>query len=129
MKIPRRKSVTLLRGVKRCVLFICLFIYWDALFHFLFSDILMGFLNFQEDDILREQIGLHGTEKYGFFFFVCVSKKNKKSLFLFDYEEKKLTLLHCVVVIHECSWAIIASKFKDKTTRQCRRRFVGLTMI
>ncbi|XP_029147612.1 transcription factor MYB88 isoform X2 [Arachis hypogaea] len=38
---------------------------------------------FQEDDILREQIGIHGTE----------------------------------------NWAIIASKFKDKTTRQCRRRW------
>ncbi|XP_010242411.1 PREDICTED: transcription factor RAX2-like isoform X3 [Nelumbo nucifera] len=37
----------------------------------------------QEDDILREQINLHGTE----------------------------------------NWAIIASKFKDKTTRQCRRRW------
>ncbi|KAL0327190.1 UNVERIFIED_CONTAM: Transcription factor [Sesamum angustifolium] len=37
----------------------------------------------QEDDILREQIRLHGTE----------------------------------------NWAIIASKFKDKTTRQCRRRW------
>ncbi|KAJ9709243.1 hypothetical protein PVL29_000952 [Vitis rotundifolia] len=37
----------------------------------------------QEDDILREQISLHGTE----------------------------------------NWAIIASKFKDKTTRQCRRRW------
>ncbi|MED6177331.1 Transcription factor [Stylosanthes scabra] len=37
----------------------------------------------QEDDILREQIGIHGTE----------------------------------------NWAIIASKFKDKTTRQCRRRW------
>ncbi|XP_059448528.1 transcription factor MYB124 isoform X1 [Corylus avellana] len=37
----------------------------------------------EEDDILREQIGLHGTE----------------------------------------NWAIIASKFKDKTTRQCRRRW------
>ncbi|KAK4399781.1 Transcription factor [Sesamum angolense] len=36
-----------------------------------------------EDDILREQIRLHGTE----------------------------------------NWAIIASKFKDKTTRQCRRRW------
>lgn len=32
-------------------------------------------------------------------------------------------------VIHECSWAIIASKFKDKTTRQCRRRLVRFTMI
>lgn len=37
----------------------------------------------EEDDTLREQIGLHGTE----------------------------------------NWAIIASKFKDKTTRQCRRRW------
>ncbi|XP_042052887.1 transcription factor MYB124-like isoform X1 [Salvia splendens] len=37
----------------------------------------------EEDDILREQIRLHGTE----------------------------------------NWAIIASKFKDKTTRQCRRRW------
>ncbi|XP_057950230.1 transcription factor MYB88 isoform X3 [Malania oleifera] len=37
----------------------------------------------QEDDILREQIGVHGTE----------------------------------------NWTIIASKFKDKTTRQCRRRW------
>ncbi|TKY58815.1 Myb-related protein B [Spatholobus suberectus] len=37
----------------------------------------------EEDDILREQIGIHGTE----------------------------------------NWAIIASKFKDKTTRQCRRRW------
>ncbi|KAF1863765.1 hypothetical protein Lal_00030868 [Lupinus albus] len=37
----------------------------------------------EEDDILREQIGTHGTE----------------------------------------NWAIIASKFKDKTTRQCRRRW------
>ncbi|KAG4935826.1 hypothetical protein JHK85_050745 [Glycine max] len=37
----------------------------------------------QEDDILREEIGIHGTE----------------------------------------NWAIIASKFKDKTTRQCRRRW------
>ncbi|KAK9107705.1 hypothetical protein Syun_023716 [Stephania yunnanensis] len=37
----------------------------------------------QEDDILREQIGIHGTE----------------------------------------NWAIIAAKFKDKTTRQCRRRW------
>lgn len=37
----------------------------------------------QEDDILREQISIHGTE----------------------------------------NWAIIASKFKDKTTRQCRRRW------
>ncbi|KAF5726805.1 MYB family protein [Tripterygium wilfordii] len=37
----------------------------------------------QEDDILREQISLHGTE----------------------------------------NWTIIASKFKDKTTRQCRRRW------
>ncbi|XWS34063.1 hypothetical protein CRYUN_Cryun21dG0007100 [Craigia yunnanensis] len=37
----------------------------------------------EEDDILREQISLHGTE----------------------------------------NWAIIASKFKDKTTRQCRRRW------
>ncbi|CAJ1931739.1 unnamed protein product, partial [Sphenostylis stenocarpa] len=36
-----------------------------------------------EDDILREQIGIHGTE----------------------------------------NWAIIASKFTDKTTRQCRRRW------
>lgn len=26
--------------------------------------------------------------------------------------------------IHLCSWTIIASKFKDKTTRQCRRRSV-----
>ncbi|XP_022776904.1 transcription factor MYB124-like isoform X2 [Durio zibethinus] len=39
--------------------------------------------NQEEDDILREQISLHGTE----------------------------------------NWAIIASKFKDKTTRQCRRRW------
>ncbi|XP_076894256.1 transcription factor MYB88-like [Bidens hawaiensis] len=37
----------------------------------------------EEDDILREQIGIHGTE----------------------------------------NWAIVASKFKDKTTRQCRRRW------
>ncbi|KAL8052527.1 hypothetical protein ABFX02_05G010700 [Erythranthe guttata] len=37
----------------------------------------------EEDDILREQIRVHGTE----------------------------------------NWAIIASKFKDKTTRQCRRRW------
>ncbi|GLU17114.1 hypothetical protein SLE2022_335080 [Rubroshorea leprosula] len=37
----------------------------------------------EEDDILREQISLHGTE----------------------------------------NWPIIASKFKDKTTRQCRRRW------
>ncbi|XP_022726244.1 transcription factor MYB88-like isoform X2 [Durio zibethinus] len=37
----------------------------------------------EEDDILREQISLNGTE----------------------------------------NWAIIASKFKDKTTRQCRRRW------
>ncbi|GLT36963.1 hypothetical protein SLA2020_113070 [Shorea laevis] len=37
----------------------------------------------EEDDILREQISLHGTE----------------------------------------NWTIIASKFKDKTTRQCRRRW------
>ncbi|KAJ4711298.1 MYB transcription factor [Melia azedarach] len=37
----------------------------------------------QEDDILREQISIHGTE----------------------------------------NWSIIASKFKDKTTRQCRRRW------
>ncbi|KAK7386956.1 hypothetical protein VNO78_27366 [Psophocarpus tetragonolobus] len=37
----------------------------------------------EEDDTLREQIGIHGTE----------------------------------------NWAIIASKFKDKTTRQCRRRW------
>ncbi|XLR34577.1 hypothetical protein S83_062477, partial [Arachis hypogaea] len=37
----------------------------------------------EEDDILREHIGIHGTE----------------------------------------NWAIIASKFKDKTTRQCRRRW------
>lgn len=37
----------------------------------------------QEDDILRQQISLNGTE----------------------------------------NWAIIASKFKDKTTRQCRRRW------
>ncbi|XP_027346838.1 transcription factor MYB88-like [Abrus precatorius] len=37
----------------------------------------------EEDDILREQIGIHGTE----------------------------------------NWAIIASKFEDKTTRQCRRRW------
>ncbi|XP_020214315.1 transcription factor MYB124 [Cajanus cajan] len=37
----------------------------------------------EEDDILREQIGIHGTE----------------------------------------NWAVIASKFKDKTTRQCRRRW------
>ena len=28
-----------------------------------------------------------------------------------------------------CSWAIIASKFKDKTTRQCRRRLVGYCSI
>ncbi|KAK4789467.1 hypothetical protein SAY86_016771 [Trapa natans] len=37
----------------------------------------------EEDDILREQISIHGTD----------------------------------------NWAIIASKFKDKTTRQCRRRW------
>ncbi|KAJ4973465.1 hypothetical protein NE237_006639 [Protea cynaroides] len=37
----------------------------------------------EEDDILREQIGLHGTD----------------------------------------NWTIIAAKFKDKTTRQCRRRW------
>ncbi|GMH15320.1 hypothetical protein Nepgr_017161 [Nepenthes gracilis] len=37
----------------------------------------------EEDDILREQISIHGTE----------------------------------------SWTIVASKFKDKTTRQCRRRW------
>ncbi|KAK1425795.1 hypothetical protein QVD17_21155 [Tagetes erecta] len=37
----------------------------------------------EEDDILRDQIGIHGTE----------------------------------------NWAIVASKFKDKTTRQCRRRW------
>ncbi|XP_021746303.1 transcription factor MYB124-like [Chenopodium quinoa] len=37
----------------------------------------------EEDDILREQISIHGTE----------------------------------------NWTIIASKFKDKTTRQCRRRW------
>ncbi|KAI9169428.1 hypothetical protein LWI28_012230 [Acer negundo] len=37
----------------------------------------------QEDDILREQISIHGTD----------------------------------------NWSIIASKFKDKTTRQCRRRW------
>ncbi|CAK9137104.1 unnamed protein product [Ilex paraguariensis] len=37
----------------------------------------------EEDDILREQIRIHGTE----------------------------------------NWGIIASKFKDKTTRQCRRRW------
>ncbi|KAM0009230.1 putative transcription factor MYB-HB-like family [Helianthus debilis subsp. tardiflorus] len=37
----------------------------------------------EEDDILRQQIGIHGTD----------------------------------------NWAIVASKFKDKTTRQCRRRW------
>ncbi|GAB4839973.1 Transcription factor [Ancistrocladus abbreviatus] len=37
----------------------------------------------EEDDILREQINIHGTE----------------------------------------NWTVIASKFKDKTTRQCRRRW------
>ena len=42
-----------------------------------------------------------------------------------------------LVVVFVCSWAIIASKFKDKTTRQCRRRlaqddsivFVGCLII
>ncbi|KAF7809156.1 transcription factor MYB88 [Senna tora] len=44
----------------------------------------MGYVSFiQEDDILRKQISIHGTE----------------------------------------NWAIIASKFNDKTTRQCRRRW------
>jgi len=28
-----------------------------------------------------------------------------------------------------CSWAIIASKFKDKTTRQCRRRYGFLILM
>lgn len=40
-------------------------------------------------------------------------------------------------MVFVCSWAIIASKFKDKTTRQCRRRlaqddsivFVGCLII
>jgi hypothetical protein len=30
-----------------------------------------------------------------------------------------------VVAVCLSSWAIIASKFKDKTTRQCRRRLVS----
>ncbi|TQD80527.1 hypothetical protein C1H46_033943 [Malus baccata] len=34
-------------------------------------------------------------------------------------EQKRL----CFVINLCCSWAIIASKFKDKTTRQCRRRW------
>lgn len=28
-----------------------------------------------------------------------------------------------------CSWTIIASKFKDKTTRQCRRRLVKIWIL
>jgi len=34
-----------------------------------------------------------------------------------------VTLKGFVLQLLICSWAIIASKFKDKTTRQCRRRW------
>lgn len=34
---------------------------------------------------------------------------------------------HCVC--NDISWAIIASKFKDKSTRQCRRRLVTKIII
>ncbi|MFS7964191.1 hypothetical protein Hanom_Chr08g00747301 [Helianthus anomalus] len=58
-----------------------------------------------EDDILRKQIGIHGTDKYDFLFF--------KSHKVFENR-----LMMSVIY----SWAIVASKFKDKSTRQCRRR-------
>ncbi|KAI7748383.1 hypothetical protein M8C21_034021 [Ambrosia artemisiifolia] len=43
----------------------------------------------EEDDILRQQIGIHGTD----------------------------------------NWAIVASKFKDKTTRQCRRSIIIIAIL
>ncbi|KAJ7953777.1 MYB transcription factor [Quillaja saponaria] len=51
----------------------------------------------EEDGILRGQISIHGTEK--------ISKTER------------------LIVITIRSWAIIASKFHGKTTRQCRRRW------
>ncbi|RYR59832.1 hypothetical protein Ahy_A05g025805 isoform D [Arachis hypogaea] len=53
------------------------------MFLFMIINLYVVLCEFQEDDILREQVGIHGTE----------------------------------------NWGIIASKFKDKTTRQCRRRW------
>ncbi|KAL4569555.1 hypothetical protein LXL04_025195 [Taraxacum kok-saghyz] len=62
----------------------------------------------EEDNILREQIGIHGTNKYDFFLrfqiFLKCFKTNNDFSFTF-------------------SWAVIASMFENKTTRQCRRRW------
>ena len=76
------------------------------------------FWDFQEDDILRKQISLQGTEKLVFNFDFWV-------MFLFYWVGwfwwKVLILFLLLWLIF--SWAIIASKFNDKSTRQCRRRF------
>lgn len=84
MKILRRRSAILLHGVKRfsslfssnqtfsALLPLCFLIDdWSYffLFHSCIASSFMGFCNLQEDDILREQISIHGTEKYDYWLF------------------------------------------------------------
>uniref|UniRef100_A0A0D9X1Q2 Uncharacterized protein n=1 Tax=Leersia perrieri TaxID=77586 RepID=A0A0D9X1Q2_9ORYZ len=65
----------------------------------------------EEDDVLRAQIALHGTDKYEF------------SLLPVSID----CFLDLITVVYTNfpfgSWTIIAAQFKDKTARQCRRRW------
>ncbi|KAK4763166.1 hypothetical protein SAY86_008934 [Trapa natans] len=83
------------------------------------------FLWIQEDDVLRKQVTVHGTDKYeqpSFYSVILppgfVIRKKKKR-----FGPEKVTFITSFSFSFQFSWSIIASKFKDKTTRQCRRRW------
>lgn len=143
--------------------FFFIFVYLFLSFK-LFSNEMNDFV-LQEDDILREQIRIHGTDKYNFicpsyvflesyrwysylkvpfvsrdfndrwerdsntFLFIISFLLTKWPLSLsnlclaFFYFSWIISIFICFWMCFACSWAIIASNFTDKTTRQCRRRF------
>ncbi|XP_066400437.1 uncharacterized protein [Miscanthus floridulus] len=68
----------------------------------------------EEDGVLRAQIALHGTDKYVFSILCRLKPRLLVALF---------KLLITAIYFPFGSWTIIAAQFKDKTARQCRRRW------
>ena len=117
--IPKRRSVILSLGLKRFLsLFIYLFIYMIALYdrtEFLRCVFVRRRMIYFESKSLY--MALTSSCLILFYFF------NLSDGFIWLILMKRCVFF--LVGLIDISWAIIASNFTDKSTRQCRRRFVS----
>lgn len=128
MKNPRRRNVTLSLGLKRSFFFISflcyIFPYYLLINRFMtylyWVSTHMGYASCRR--MIYSESRLASMEQKStdsFLLMILLFELLPVDHFL-GYVELRDFILTAIII---CSWTIIASKFKDKTTRQCRRRW------